>query len=74
MSVPVSGLATLLSYEEIKRVAPGLARVINQNPRLAAIVQNSFPSLAIIIFNGLLPFFLSCGLFRLFLVERKAHT
>ncbi|OCF40913.1 membrane protein [Kwoniella heveanensis CBS 569] len=56
--VPVSSLATLLSYEEIKKIMPWLARVIDASPRLAAIVQNSLPSLALIAFNGLLPFLL----------------
>ncbi|KAK8846853.1 hypothetical protein IAR55_005941 [Kwoniella newhampshirensis] len=56
--VPVSTLATLLSYPEIKKVAPWLARVIDASPRLAAIVQNSLPSLALITFNSLLPFLL----------------
>lgn len=57
---PVATLAALLSFNQIKKVFPGLARAIKSSPRLAAIVQNSFPSLAIMIFNGLLPFFLSC--------------
>ncbi|WVR04534.1 hypothetical protein IAU60_001541 [Kwoniella sp. DSM 27419] len=56
--VPVSSLATLLSYEEIKKFMPWLARFINTSPRLATIVQNSLPSLALIAFNGLLPFLL----------------
>lgn len=56
--VPVSSLATLMSYEEIKKIMPWLARLINSSPRLAAIVQNSLPSLALITFNGLLPFLL----------------
>ncbi|WVQ97942.1 hypothetical protein IAU59_005061 [Kwoniella sp. CBS 9459] len=56
--VPVSSLATLLSYEEIKKIMPWLAQVIDASPRLAAIVQNSLPSLALITFNGLLPFLL----------------
>ncbi|ODN85669.1 membrane protein [Cryptococcus wingfieldii CBS 7118] len=56
--IPVSSLATLLSYQEIKKVWPALARVIDKSPRLAAIVQNSLPSLALITFNGLLPFLL----------------
>jgi len=56
----VATLAALLSFNQIKKVFPGLARAIKSSPRLAAIVQNSFPSLAIMIFNGLLPFFLSC--------------
>lgn len=65
-AVPVSSLATLLSYEEIKKIMPWLARLIDSSPRLAAIVQNSLPSLALITFNGLLPFLLECKLeFRL---------
>ncbi|WVW78588.1 hypothetical protein I302_100544 [Kwoniella bestiolae CBS 10118] len=56
--VPVSSFATLLSYEEIKKIMPWLAKVIDASPRLAAIVQNSLPLLALTIFNGLLPFFL----------------
>ena len=39
---------------------PWLARLLNQSPRLAAVVQNSLPSLAIITFNGVLPFLLEC--------------
>lgn len=56
----MTSLASLLSYNEIKKVAPRLARLIDASPRLAAIVQNSLPSVAIITFNGLLPFLLSC--------------
>ncbi|WWC67830.1 uncharacterized protein I206_101747 [Kwoniella pini CBS 10737] len=56
--VPVSALSTLLSYKEIKKIMPWLANIINASPRLAAIVQNSLPLLALTIFNGLLPFFL----------------
>ncbi|KAK4686588.1 calcium permeable stress-gated cation channel, partial [Tremellales sp. Uapishka_1] len=55
---PVSTLATLLSYEEIKKLAPWLARVIDASPRLGALIQNTLPSLALIIFNGFLPFLL----------------
>lgn len=51
-----------MSYEEIKKIMPWLARLINSSPRLAAIVQNSLPSLALITFNGLLPFLLECKL------------
>ncbi|WVQ84128.1 hypothetical protein IAT38_006275 [Cryptococcus sp. DSM 104549] len=56
--VPVSSLAALLSYNEIKKVMPWLARLIDNSPRLAALVQNSLPTLALIIFNGCLPFLL----------------
>nr|ODN96882.1 membrane protein [Cryptococcus depauperatus CBS 7855] len=54
--VPVSTLATLLSYQEIKKVMPWLAKVIDASPRLATIVQNSLPLLALLTFNGCLPF------------------
>ncbi|WRT64883.1 uncharacterized protein IL334_001819 [Kwoniella shivajii] len=56
--VPVSSFATLLSYQEIKKIMPWLAKVINSSPRLAALVQNSLPLVALTIFNGILPFFL----------------
>ncbi|ORX34475.1 hypothetical protein BD324DRAFT_636070 [Kockovaella imperatae] len=55
---PVSTIATLLNYNEIKRVLPWLARLIDRSPRLEALVQNSLPSVSIITFNGLLPFLL----------------
>ncbi|ORY27742.1 hypothetical protein BCR39DRAFT_536914 [Naematelia encephala] len=56
--LPVTSLGTLLSYEEIKKLMPWLAKLINASPRLAAVVQNSLPSLAIVGFNSLLPFLL----------------
>jgi hypothetical protein len=59
-SAPVTTVASFLSYSEIKKFLPWLARLIDASPRLAAIVQNSLPSLTIIIFNGLLPFILMC--------------
>lgn len=62
---PVSALASLLSYAEIEKAVPWLARLIKSSPRLAAIVQNSLPTLALIIFNALLPFLLSCKLSQL---------
>ncbi|KAL7418593.1 hypothetical protein Q5752_007051 [Cryptotrichosporon argae] len=55
---PVSSLAGLLSYREIKKIAPWLARLIDASPRFRAIVQNSLPSLALVSFNGFLPFLL----------------
>ena len=41
-------------------MAPWLAKLINRSPKIRAIVQNSLPSFGIIIFNSVLPFFLSC--------------
>jgi hypothetical protein len=59
--VPVGLLASLLSYAELKKATPWLVRFIDKSPKLRAIVQNSMPSLALISFNGLLPFLLEGG-------------
>jgi hypothetical protein len=58
-------MASLLSYAEIEKALPWLAKLIKSSPRLAAIVQNSLPTLALIVFNALLPFLLSCKLWSL---------
>ncbi|KIY73172.1 DUF221-domain-containing protein [Cylindrobasidium torrendii FP15055 ss-10] len=55
---PVTALAGLLSYDEIKRTLPWLGRVIDSNAGIQAIVQNSLPSVAMISLNALLPFLL----------------
>lgn len=55
---PITALASLLSYKEIKKVMPWLGRLIDGNDRIRAIVQNSLPSVAIITLNALLPFIL----------------
>ncbi|TRM57425.1 hypothetical protein BD626DRAFT_213405 [Schizophyllum amplum] len=56
--IPTSALASLLSYKEIKKTLPWLARLIDRNETVQAIVQNSLPSAAIITLNALLPFLL----------------
>lgn len=56
--VPVGTLASLLSYEEIKKAAPWLGRFIDLNDTLRNLVQTTLPSIAIISLNGLLPFLL----------------
>ncbi|KAL1741606.1 hypothetical protein HDZ31DRAFT_45065 [Schizophyllum fasciatum] len=56
--IPTSALASLLSYKEIKKTIPWLARLIDRNETIEAIVQNSLPSAAIITLNALLPFLL----------------
>ncbi|KDQ10670.1 hypothetical protein BOTBODRAFT_35986 [Botryobasidium botryosum FD-172 SS1] len=56
--IPISGLATLLSYKEIKKAAPWLGRLIDHSPKIQALVQTSLPSVAVIGLNGLLPFML----------------
>ncbi|THH11632.1 hypothetical protein EW146_g7980 [Bondarzewia mesenterica] len=55
---PITGLASLLSYKEIKKTMPWLARWIDSNDKIRAIVQNSLPSVAMITLNALLPFIL----------------
>ncbi|TCD61780.1 hypothetical protein EIP91_007958 [Steccherinum ochraceum] len=55
---PVSALASLLSYQEIKRVWPWLWELIDSNEQIRAIVQNSLPSISLITLNALLPFLL----------------
>ncbi|KAF9009177.1 DUF221-domain-containing protein [Hymenopellis radicata] len=55
---PITALASLLSYDEIKRVLPWLGRLIDRNSKVQAIVQNSLPSVAMITLNALLPFLL----------------
>ncbi|KAG6908443.1 hypothetical protein DXG01_004526 [Tephrocybe rancida] len=55
---PISALASLLSYQEIKDAMPWLGRLIDQNEQIRAIVQNSLPSVAVITLNALLPFLL----------------
>ncbi|KXN82921.1 hypothetical protein AN958_02004 [Leucoagaricus sp. SymC.cos] len=55
---PITALASLLSYKEIKKTMPWLGRLIDANGRIRAIVQNSLPSVAMITLNALLPFIL----------------
>lgn len=55
---PITALASLLSYKEIKKAMPWLGRLIDSNEQVRAIVQNSLPSVAMITLNALLPFFL----------------
>lgn len=54
--VPTAALASLLSYQEIKRTMPWLGRVIDSNQQIRALVQNVLPSIAMISINALLPF------------------
>jgi hypothetical protein len=55
---PITALASLLSYKEIKKVMPWLGHLIDSNDKIRAIVQNSLPSVAMITLNALLPFIL----------------
>jgi calcium permeable stress-gated cation channel len=56
--IPITGLAGLLSYPEIKRTMPWLARLIDRNDKIRAIVQNSLPLVVMITLNACLPFLL----------------
>ena len=56
--IPITGLASLLSYKEIKKTMPWLGQMIDSNDKIRAIVQNSLPSVAMITLNALLPFIL----------------
>ncbi|KAJ7653289.1 hypothetical protein DFH06DRAFT_530882 [Mycena polygramma] len=55
---PITALASLLSYDEIKKTMPWLGRLIDSNEKVRAIVQNSLPSVAMITLNACLPFLL----------------
>lgn len=55
---PITTLAGLLSYNEIKKTMPWLGRLIDSNDQIRAIVQNSLPSVAMISLNACLPFIL----------------
>jgi hypothetical protein len=57
-AIPITGLASLLSYKEIKKTMPWLGRFIDSNEKIRAIVQNSLPSVAMITLNALVPFVL----------------
>ncbi|KAJ7621119.1 hypothetical protein FB45DRAFT_838884 [Roridomyces roridus] len=56
--LPITALASLLSYSEIKKTMPWLGRLIDSNDKVRAIVQNSLPSVAMITLNAMLPFIL----------------
>jgi hypothetical protein len=57
-STPVFFLASLLSFDTVKKYSPWLAKQIDHFPAIGALVQNSLPSLAFIGFNALLPYIL----------------
>ncbi|OCH92402.1 DUF221-domain-containing protein [Obba rivulosa] len=56
--IPITALASLLSYKEIKKTMPWLGELIDKNQQIRAIVQNSLPSVAIVMLNALLPLLL----------------
>jgi hypothetical protein len=71
--IPITGLAGLLSYKEIKKTIPRLGHLIDSNENIRAIVQNSLPSVAMITLNALLPFVLE-GLSSLLLYGSRVNA
>jgi len=61
---PISLLTTLLSYEEIKKAAPWLGRLIDSDETIRALVQNAVPTLTVVVLNSLLPFVLESTSFN----------
>jgi hypothetical protein len=53
---PITALAGLLSYKEIKKTMPWLGELVDKNDKIRAIVQNSLPSVAMSSLNALAPF------------------
>ena len=68
---PITALASLLSYEEVKKVFPWLGRVIDKNEGIRAIVQNSLPSVAMMVLNACLPFVLEGAFLVLLTMEER---
>lgn len=63
---PVSFLANLMSYDVlVSWLSPMLVKMIEKSTVIKALIQNSLPTLAIILFNALLPFLLNCQSFAL---------
>ncbi|OCH85158.1 DUF221-domain-containing protein [Obba rivulosa] len=52
--IPITALASLLSYKEIKKTVPWLGELIDKNQQIRAIVQNLLPSVVIVMLNALL--------------------
>ena len=55
--IPITGLASLLSPEEIRKTMPWLADLIDRNEHLGAMVQ-TLSSLGMVTLNATLPFLL----------------
>jgi calcium permeable stress-gated cation channel len=68
---PITLLAGLLSYKEIKKTMPWLGDLIDKNDKIRAIVQNSLPSVAMISLNALAPFILEgeCQTYEMLVVR-----
>ena len=71
--IPITALASLLSYEEIKRTMPWLGRLIDSNEQIRALAQNVLPSVAMISLNALLPFLFESQLSHVLVMLCLAH-
>lgn len=72
--IPITALASLLSYEEIKRTMPWLGRLIDSNEQIRALAQNVLPSVAMISLNALLPFLFESQLSHVLVMLFLAHS
>ncbi|KNZ43993.1 uncharacterized protein VP01_962g3 [Puccinia sorghi] len=60
-ATPVTFVARWMSYDTlVSLLSPKLIHWIEKSPTIKALIQNSLPTLAIIIFNALLPLLLDC--------------
>ena len=53
--IPITTISAFLSYDEIKKTLPWLGKLIDRNEKIRAIVQNSLPSMAMVMLNASLP-------------------
>lgn len=59
--IPVAALAGLLNMEEIRRVWPALADVLEANEALGSLVETFLPTLVLTLLNVAVPYFYDCG-------------
>ena len=50
--IPITTISAFLSYDEIKKTLPWLAKLIDRNEKIRAIVQNTLPSMAMVMLNA----------------------
>lgn len=55
--VPVTGLAALLNIEDIRKISPPLADVLEGNEIIKSLVQGFLPTLALTLLNVAVPYF-----------------
>lgn len=59
--IPVAALAGLWNMEEIRRVWPALADILEANEILSSLVQSFLPTLVLTLLNVSVPYFYDCG-------------